>query len=152
MREFSCNRWCYVTFFLLTRIKLPLKESETSRLSKCISLSWKTGETQDMDFLRRPLEHWERAGDLLDLIVMDLPTVEWFLHPKLQVCNLMTYTVCVSITNWKVFMTPILVCLCAAVASSNHYQANYILLNTQAEVSPRSRDCFRFSVLFFQQH
>ena len=113
MREFSCNRWCYVTFFLLTRIKSPLKESETSRLSKCISLSWKTGETQDMDFLRRPLEHWKRAGDLLDLIVMDLPTVEWFLHPKLQVCNLITYTVCVSITNWKVFITPILVCLCA---------------------------------------
>ena len=152
MREFSCNRWCYVTFFLLTRIKSPLKESETSRLSKCISLSWKTGETQDMDFLRRPLEHWKRAGDLLDLIVMDLPTVEWFLHPKLQVCNLMTYTLCVSITNWKVFMTPILVCLRAAVASSNHYQANYILLNTQAEVSSRSRDGFHFSVLFFQQH
>ena len=39
-----------------------------------------------------------------------------------------------------------------AVASSNHYQANYISLNTQAEVSSRSRDGFHFSVLFFQQH
>ena len=47
-------------FTLLTRIKSPLKESETSRLSKCIFLSWKTGETlntQNMKFLRRPLEN-----------------------------------------------------------------------------------------------
>ena len=45
---------------------------------------------------------WEHAWDLLDLI---LPSAEGFLHPKLQVCNLITYTVCVSITNWKAFMT-----------------------------------------------
>ena len=42
---------------LLTQIKSPLKESEISRLSKCIALSWKTGETQNMEFLRRPLEN-----------------------------------------------------------------------------------------------
>ena len=42
---------------LLTSIKLLLKESEASRLSKCISLLWKTGETWSMEFLRRPLEN-----------------------------------------------------------------------------------------------
>ena len=45
------------TMTLLTRIKSSLKKSETSRLSKCISLSWKTGEAQNMEFLRRPLEN-----------------------------------------------------------------------------------------------
>ena len=41
------------TMILLTQIKLPLKESEVSRLSKCISLSWKIGKIQNMEFLGR---------------------------------------------------------------------------------------------------
>ena len=76
---------------LRTRIKSPLKESETSRLSKCISLSWKTGETQNMEFLRRPLENAQEIH--LTWSWWILPTAEWFLHAKLQACNLITYTV-----------------------------------------------------------
>ena len=89
---------------LLTWIKLLLKESEASRLSKCISLLWKTGETWSMEFLRRPLENVQEIH--LTWSWWILPTAEWFLHPKMQVCNLITYAVCVSITNWKVFVTP----------------------------------------------
>ena len=37
------------------------------------------------------------------------PKAEEFLHPKMQGCNLITYALCVSITNWKVFMAPWLV-------------------------------------------
>ena len=73
---------------------------------KWISLSWKTGETQNMEFLRRPLENVQEIH--LTWSWWILPTAEWFLHPKLQVCNLITYTVCVSITSWKVFMTLLL--------------------------------------------
>ena len=92
---------------LLTRIKLPLKESETSRLSKCISLSRKTDETQNVEFLRRPFENMQEIQ--LTWSWWFLPIAEEFMDPKLQVCNLITYTVRVSITNWKVFMTPWLV-------------------------------------------
>ena len=48
---------------------------------------------------------WKRAENHLTWSWWILPTAEWFLHPKLQVCNLITYTVLVSITNWKEFMT-----------------------------------------------
>ena len=75
---------------LRTRIKSPLKESETSRLSKCISLSTKTSETQSMEFLI-PLENVQEIH--LTWLWWILPTAEWFLHPKLQACNLITYTV-----------------------------------------------------------
>ena len=94
---------------LLTRIKSPLKESESSRLGKCIFLSRKTGETQNMEFLRRPLENVQEIH--LTWSWWILPTAERFLHPKLQVFNLITYTVLVSITNWKEFMAPWLVVL-----------------------------------------
>ena len=97
-----------IIMIMLTWIKLSLKESEASRLSKCISLSWKTGKTQNMEFLRiRSLDNMQDIHLTWSWLI--LPTAEEFLHPKLQVCNLITYTVCVSITNWKVFMTPWLV-------------------------------------------
>ena len=92
---------------LLTQIKLPLKESEASMWSRCIFLSWKICETQNMEFLRRFLENIQEIH--LNWSWLILPIAEEFLHPKLQVCNLITYTVCVSISNWKVFMNPWLV-------------------------------------------
>ena len=92
---------------LFNRIKSPLKESETSRLSKRISLSWKTGETENKEFLRRPPENMQKIP--LTWSWWILPTAEGFQHPKSQVYSLIAYTVCVSITNWKVFMTPWLV-------------------------------------------
>ena len=77
-------------------------------ISKCISLSWKTGETQNMEILRiRPLENMQDIHLTWSWLI--LPTAERFPRPRLQVCNIITYTVCVSITSWKVFMTPWLV-------------------------------------------
>ena len=48
------NNSADVYYDLVTQIKLSLKESEASRLSKCISLSWKIGKTQNMKSLKRP--------------------------------------------------------------------------------------------------
>ena len=63
---------------LLTQIKkLSLKKSKASRLSKCISLSWKTGKTQNMEFLRRPLENMQEIHLTWSWLI--LPTVEGFL-------------------------------------------------------------------------
>ena len=58
---------------------------------------------------------WKCAGDSLDLIVMDPSNSGIFLHPKLQVFNLITYTV------WKVFMTPwLVVCILSLLSEKQN--------------------------------
>ena len=54
---------------LLTWIILPLKESEASRLSKCMSFVMENRRNTEHGVLEKG--SWEQAGDSLDLILMD---------------------------------------------------------------------------------